>query len=129
MFGIGMPELIVILAVALIVIGPKKLPDLARSLGRALNEFKRASRDFKDSLDIDDNLTDIKKNLTEINDEVRGALKATTQKQSPADSIEIPPLTPYESDKAADQQPPSPIETEPNQKKPENENGGNKSDA
>jgi sec-independent protein translocase protein TatB len=42
MFGIGMPEMILILAVALIVIGPKKLPDLAKSLGRAFGEFKKA---------------------------------------------------------------------------------------
>src|SRR4029453_12530888 len=47
MFGIGMTELIVILGVALIVFGPTRLPELARSLGRAMNEFRRASTDLR----------------------------------------------------------------------------------
>ncbi len=51
MFGIGMPELLLILAVALIVIGPKKLPDIAKSLGRAMAEFRRASDELKSSFD------------------------------------------------------------------------------
>ena len=45
MFGIGMPEMLLIIAIALIVIGPKKLPDLAKSLGRAMREFKKATND------------------------------------------------------------------------------------
>jgi sec-independent protein translocase protein TatA len=48
--SIGMPELILILVIALIVFGPKKLPEIGRSLGKGLGEFKRASEDLKQSI-------------------------------------------------------------------------------
>ena len=50
MFGIGMPELIVIFIVALLVFGPKKLPELGKSLGRGLAEFKRATEEIKNEI-------------------------------------------------------------------------------
>ncbi len=54
MFGMGMPEILLILAIALIVIGPKKLPDIAKSLGRAMGEFKKATNDLKNTINLDD---------------------------------------------------------------------------
>ena len=49
MFGIGMPELLVILGLALLLIGPKKLPQLAKSLGKTMGELRKASDDLKDT--------------------------------------------------------------------------------
>ena len=52
MFGsIGMPELIIILVIALIIFGPRKLPELGRSLGKSIGEFKRASNELRSTLE------------------------------------------------------------------------------
>ena len=50
MFGLGMQELLVILVIALIVVGPQKLPDVAKALGRGLAEFKRTTEEFSSSM-------------------------------------------------------------------------------
>lgn len=50
MFGIGVPELLLILALALIIFGPGKLPDVGRAVGKSLSEFRNATREVKDSV-------------------------------------------------------------------------------
>jgi len=65
MFGIGLPELIVIAIIALLVVGPKKLPDLAKSLGKGLTEFKKATEDVTDNIKETLKPDDVKR---EVND-------------------------------------------------------------
>jgi Tat protein translocase TatB subunit len=61
MFGLGFQELLLILAIALIVVGPGKLPDLARALGRGLAEFRKATNEIKQTFDQDETVQEIKK--------------------------------------------------------------------
>jgi Tat protein translocase TatB subunit len=72
MFGIGFPELILIMAIALIVIGPKKLPDLARALGKGMAEFRKATQEIKDSLNFDEELKDVKDVKDDLVDSISG---------------------------------------------------------
>lgn len=94
MFGIGMPEMLLILAIALIVIGPKKLPDLAKSLGRAFGEFRRATTELKQSIDIDDDLHDVKKTF----DDIDAGVKAPADLTAAADSRPVSPASDLDPD-------------------------------
>ena len=87
MFGLGMPEIFLILAIALIVIGPKKLPDLAKTLGRAMGEFKRSAQDFKKSIDLDATLNDIDPPASDLKNVIREVNKEKKPVTEPQDPI------------------------------------------
>jgi TatA/E family protein of Tat protein translocase len=92
MFGMGMPEILLILAIALIVIGPKKLPDLAKSMGRAMREFKKATSELKESLEIDSELGDVKKTFSDMNQDIKESvdLAGSYNKAAPAEKPPAP---------------------------------------
>src|SRR5262245_48079634 len=103
MFGIGPSELLVILVIALLVLGPKRLPELARSLGKAMGEFRRATADITTELD---------NARIMLEEESRAASRAsrdgttgrgTEQPAKPAAerSEAAPPTKPSETDKSA----------------------------
>jgi len=88
MFGIGLPEMILIMALALIVVGPDKLPDLARSIAKGIMELKKTAENLKDSLTEEGNpLDDIKPELED------------TARKLKNDLLDLPP---YERNSSSD---------------------------
>ena len=80
MFGtLGMPELILIFVVALLLFGPRKMPDIGRSIGRALGEFRRASNEFRRTIEDEvaaEEVKEVEKDLRGIRDVVKNPLES-----------------------------------------------------
>jgi TatA/E family protein of Tat protein translocase len=87
MFGVSMPELLIVAVIALIVIGPSKLPEIAKAIGKGLAEFRKATQEIKDSLDLDHELKEVKKDIA---DSLAGLDKAAKAYMQP-DTVPKPP--------------------------------------
>jgi len=81
MFGLGMGELLVILLIALLFLGPKKLPDVASTLGKAIRQFRKATSELTDQLQVDD---EVKRPLQELRAALRDEPEPVARMQPPA---------------------------------------------
>jgi len=86
MFGtLGMPELILIFVVALLLFGPRKMPEIGRSIGRALGEFRRASNEFKRTIEDEvaaEEIREVEKDLKGIGKSVKTPLESEAAKDA-----------------------------------------------
>ncbi len=100
MFGIGSTELIVILIVALIIIGPAKLPEMARSLGKALGEFRRVSTDVKRTIEMEAEQAEQKAKTEQAKKELYPEGPAAETAAKPAEAAKVVDQPVADKDKA-----------------------------
>jgi len=101
MFGIGFPELIIIMVIALIVVGPKKLPDLAKALGKGMAEFRKATHEIKESLDMDEDFNEVRRDLADSLHDLEKPPDMTTYGSEEEQLYEVPDGAPDINEQAA----------------------------
>ena len=114
MFNIGIPELLIIVAIALIVFGPNKLPELAKAFGRAMREFKKATEEVKESFEAETkDLEEFKHTLTDENlladlaeriSPPEPATEETSAQPEPSAPSEASPLTEASEEKVEEKE-------------------------
>jgi TatA/E family protein of Tat protein translocase len=103
MFGsLGLPELIMIFVLALLLFGPRKLPEIGKSLGKAMGEFRRASNDLKRSLEEEVAADELRQVGSEVRDVGRSAVAAVSQAADESRTPDLPVDGPDKPQKPAE---------------------------